>query len=384
MANKALRVQIKPWMLRWARERAGLSIKNLVREFPKIEAWEKGEILPTLKQLERFAKVVRVPLGFLFLEFPPQESLPIPDLRTIEGPPRRPSPDLLDTIYLCQQRQEWYRDYLQSLKAKPLAFIGSFNLEDDPNQVAKEIQQWLNFSPKERQETPTWTEALRLFAEKAESIGILVMASSIVGSNTRRKLNPEEFRGFSLVDDLAPLIFINAADTKAAQMFTLAHELAHVWCGQSGVSNPEIALFPSESVERWCNQVAAELLVPAEELLEEYRDKEPLKDELSRLARHFKVSTLVILRRLYELGVSDRETFWQTYKEEISFLRTIERRGSGGDYYRTLYTRVGKTFAQAVVISVLEGRTLYRDAFQMLGIRSPKTFQKLAQNLGVV
>jgi len=92
---------------------------------------------------------------------------------------------------------------------------------------------------------------------------------------------------------------------------------------------------------------------------------------------------LVILRRLHELGALDKETFWQAYKEEVALLRNIERRGPGGDFYRTLYARVGRTFAQAVVISVLEGRTLYRDAYQMLGIRNPKTFQKLAQNLGV-
>jgi len=120
-------------MLRWARERAGLGIRSLVSRFPQIDAWERGEILPTLRQLERFAKVVKVPLGFLFLESPPQEFLPIPDLRTMEGPPRRPSPDLLDTIYSCQQRQEWYRDYLQSLKAEPLPFVACSSLGDDPS-----------------------------------------------------------------------------------------------------------------------------------------------------------------------------------------------------------------------------------------------------------
>lgn len=384
MSSKTVRVPVNPLMLRWARERAGQDLSALEKAFPDLPAWERGDGQPTLKQLERFAQKTHVPFGYLFLDAPPDEPLPIPDFRTMHRMSRRPSPDLLDTIYICQQRQEWYRNYLQRLGAEALPFVGSVTLEADPIQVAADIRQRLQFDLEERRNMGSWEEALRRFVEQTEAAGVLVMSSGIVGSNTHRKLDPQEFRGFALVDSLAPVVFINAADTKAAQMFTLAHELAHVWLGKSGVSDVQVGAFPDETVEKWCNQVAAELLVPAAALERAHQPAEELRPELDRLARHFKVSTLVILRRLHEIGALNREEFWQAYQEELAHLRQFERRGAGsGDFYRTLNTRVSKSFAQAVVISALEGQTLFRDAFQMLGIRKQETFHQFAQSLGV-
>jgi len=384
MAGKVVRVPVKPQMLRWACERAQRDIGSLRRSFPKIDAWERGELQPTLKQLERFANVTRVPFGYFFLDSPPDEVLPIPDFRTMAGVSQRPSSDLLDTIYICQQRQEWYRGYLQVIGEEPLPFVGTARLRDDIVQVAAKIRRCLHFDVEERSQLSTWTEALRRFIEQAENAGILVMASGIVGSNTHRKLEPEEFRGFALVDDLAPLVFINAADTKSAQMFTLAHELVHIWLGESGVSDAQISKFTDEKTERWCNQVAAELLVPRSALRESYHLQSDLQSEMDRLARQFKVSTLVILRRIYEIGALDQVTFWQAYQEEMDRLRQFERRGTGGgDFYRTLNVRLSKPFVQAVVVSALEGQTLFRDAFQMLGIRKAETFDRLVRMLEV-
>ena len=386
MGNKStrLKVAVKPELLRWARERAGRTIDSLEKAFPKYKQWESGEAHPTLKQLERLAKMLHVPLGFLFLEATPEESLPIPDFRTMPAAAQRPSPDLLDTIYLCQQRQEWYRGYLQTLGAKALPFVGTADPDDNPIKIAAGIRRGLHLDLKERRNMSTWTAALRRFIEQAEAMGILVMSSSIVGNNPHRKLDPQEFRGFVLVDDLAPVIFINAADTTSAQMFTMAHELAHVWLGQSGVSDANVAVFPERGVERWCNQVAAELLVPMATFRRTYQPTEELRQELDRLARHFKVSTLVILRRIYEIEALSREAFWQAYQEELVHLRQFERRGEGGgDFYRTLNTRVSKSFAQAVVISALEGHTLFRDAYQMLGIRKAETLWEFAKVLGI-
>ncbi|NOZ71420.1 MAG: ImmA/IrrE family metallo-endopeptidase [Chloroflexi bacterium] len=384
MGTRIVRVPVDPHMLRWARQRAGQDVASLEKAFPKIEAWERGDVQPTLKQLERFARKTRVPLGFLFLDSPPDEPLPISDFRTMAQASHRPSPNLLDTIYICQQRQEWYRGYLQTLGEGPLPFVGTSSLGDDPIKVATDIRSHLHFNLEERKTIPTWTDALRRFIEQAETAGILVMSSSIVGSNTHRKLDTEEFRGFTLVDDMAPVVFINTADSKSAQMFTLAHELAHIWLGESGVSNARITFFPDEGVERWCNQVAAELLVPLKAFLQAYRPKANLYPELNRLARYFKVSTLVILRRVYEIGALSRGEFWQAYEDELARLQQFERSGKGGgDFYRTLNTRVSKSFAQALVVSTLEGQTLFRDAFQMLGIRKQETFRKFARALGV-
>ncbi len=380
------RVAINPEMLRWARERAGLDPIALLKRFPKLDAWEQGELEPTLKQLESFAKATHAPLGFLFLPTPPDEPLPIPDFRTM-GVARlgRPSPNLLDTIYLCQQRQTWYRDYARVHGEPPLDFIGRVSTRDDVKQVAAEMRHAIGFDPQQRQECPTWAEALRRFIEQVEALGVLVMVSGVVGSNNKRGLDPEEFRGFALVDDLASLIFINGADSKAAQMFTLAHELAHVWLGKSGISDPQPSVLPDEQTEHWCSEVGAELLVPLEMMKAEYHPQAELFAELQRLARLFKVSTLVILRRIYDTGQMDRDTFWQNFKDELSRLRKLEKStgSGGGDFYRTLGVRVSKRFARALMGSTLEGQTLFRDAFQMLGIKKNSTFYEAVRELGV-
>jgi Zn-dependent peptidase ImmA (M78 family) len=379
-----MRVEVKPKLLRWARERAGFDLGELTKRIPQLPAWERGEARPTLKQIERFAKATHTPVGLLFLQEPPIERVPIPDLRT-PGNERieRPSPDLLDTVYICQQRQEWYRDFARSVREDPFPFVGSARLTSDIEMTAASMRHALGFDLEERRNTPTWTEALRRFIEQADARGVLVMCSGVVLNNNRRRLDPDEFRGFALADDLAPLIFINGADTKAAQMFTLAHELAHIWIGQSAVSDTQAAWLPENEVERWCNQVAAELLVPLTVVREEYQTKAELRVEVDRLARRFKVSTLVILRRIHDVGGLTRQQLWKAYEGELERLRAIPR-GSGGDFYLTQAARVSKRFARALVVSTLEGQTLHRDVFRLLGFSKLATFQELGRSLGVV
>jgi Zn-dependent peptidase ImmA (M78 family) len=378
-----MRVEVKPELLQWARQRAGLGLVALEQRFPQLEAWERGEESPTLKQLERFANATHTPVGYLFLQEPPIERVPIPDFRTIGNEHiEQPSPDLLDTIYICQQRQEWYRDFARTTGEAPLPFVGSLQLTSDVEKAAASLRRALGFNIEERRQIPTWTEALRRFIEQADALGILVMVSGVVGSNNRRKLDPEEFRGLALVDDLAPLVFINGADTKAAQMFTLAHELAHIWLGRSALSDAGPISLLSHNVEIWCNRVAAELLVPLTILREEYQRGAELQIEVNRLARRFKVSTLVILRRIHDAGGLTREQLWAAYQEELERLRAIPR-GSGGDFYLTHAVRVSKRFARALVASTLEGQTLYSDAFRMLGVSKLATFQELGRSLRV-
>ena len=377
------RVAIQPKVLRWACERAGSDRADLEHKFPHLAAWEDGDIQPTLKQLEAFAKATYTPVGYLFLPEPPVEKIPIPDFRA-PGNERigHPSPDLLDTIYVCQQRQEWFRNYARLMGEKPLAFVGSARVQDGIVPTAARIRTALGFDVNGRRQMPTWTEALRHFTEQADGLGILVMCNGVVHNNNYRHLDPTEFRGFAVADDLAPLVFINGADTKAAQMFTLAHELAHIWLGQSAVSDSQPAILPNEQTERWCNEVAAELLVPLELMSQEYRADTGLTEEASRLARRFKVSTLVVLRRILDVGGLSQQEFWEAYHAEMERLRAIPR-SSGGNFYLTQAARVSKRFAAALVTSTLEGQTRYNDAFRMLGFSKLSTFKELGRSLGV-
>lgn len=379
-----MRVDVKPELLRWAYERSGLDDDTIHHRFPHFDKWQKRELQPTLKQLEAFAQATHTPIGYLFLEAAPIEKVPIPDFRTA-GNKRigKPSPDLLETIYISQQRQEWYRDYAMSVKEDPLPFVGTATTKSDVEKTALDIRTALEFSIEERKQAPTWTEALRKFIEQVDRIGVLVMVNGVVGNNNYRKLDPNEFRGFALTDGIAPLIFINGADTKAAQMFTLAHELAHIWLGQSALSDIALVSTPSNDIELWCNKVAAEILVPIKIFRTELKKGEALQDCLSRLARHFKVSTLVILRRLYDAGEISREHFWKSYEEELARLLAVQK-PSGGDFYLTQGARVGKRFARALIANTLEGQTLHRDAFRLLGFSKLSTFRELGHALGVI
>lgn len=381
------RVPVSPNMLRWARERAGPDGLDLERRFPKIAEWEEGALHPTLKQLETFAQATHVPFGYLFLPEPPSERVPIPDFRTIEGRPvRRPSPNLLDTIYACQERQSWYREFAQVTRQPEVAFVGSVTVNAAPEVVARRMREELGFDLDERRNCPAWADALRLFIQQADRAGVLVMVSGVVMSNNQRTLDPNEFRGFALADRRAPLVFVNGADTKSAQMFTLAHELAHLWLGATALS--DAGATPPTGYRReevWCNKVAAELLMPLEVLRVDLIQREAVDDAVTRLSRRYKVSTLVVLRRLLDVGFIMRTTFDAAWTQEVARLREIaQRTGSGGDFYRTTLSRVSRRFARALVVSTLEGQTLYRDAFRMLGVSRTETFNNLGREVGVM
>ena len=379
------RVGVEPALLRWARERSGREPDYLCKRFPNLEAWERGHKLPTFKQLEDFAKATRTPIGYLFLRKPPAEELPVTDFRTMRDVEvHRPSADLLDTLYLCQQRQEWYREEVRTAGEPPLAFIGSLDTSMQVSYAGGLLREALGFDVEQRRQSPTWAEALRHFIEQAEALGILVMVSGIVASDTSRRLDPDEFRGFALSDPLAPLVFINGADTKAAQMFTLAHEIAHLWLGESGISNSHLVSTTEHSVERWCNQVAAELLAPTEIVRNQFDPTAELSAEAARLARQFKVSRLVALRRIHDVGGLNRDEFRSAYQVEIGRLQNLRGGRGGGDAISNVGPRVSRRLARALVLSSLEGRTSYTEAFRLLGIKKLSTFQGVATSVGAI
>ncbi|GIW83151.1 MAG: hypothetical protein KatS3mg105_5169 [Gemmatales bacterium] len=382
------RVRVQPVLLHWAMARSGTDVASLSRkkDLKKLSDWLSGKASPTLRQLEAFARATHTGVGYFFLDAPPVESLPIPDFRVMGSRGiEHASTNLLDTIYLCQQRQNWYREYALMNGEPEVAFVGSAELSDDVVEVAADMRRTLEFDMESRRDIGSWTDALRQFIRLAEQAGVLVMVSGVVGSNSHRPLDPEEFRGFALADALAPLVFINQKDTKAAQMFTLAHELAHLWLGKSGISDVDVAVVPGRRVERWCNAVAAELLAPAEIVARQLQEGEPLAEAAARLARYFKVSTLVVLRRLKDVGFASEREFTAAYRAELERLRHLKPKGSGGgDFYNTLGARVGKRFATAVITSTLEGQTPFTEAFDILGVRKTATLFQEAERLGVV
>jgi Zn-dependent peptidase ImmA (M78 family)/transcriptional regulator with XRE-family HTH domain len=377
-----VRVAVKAELLRWARDRAGFTVDDLSSKFPKLEQWESGVAQPTLKQIENYAKATYAPVGYFFLTAPPEEPLPVPDFRTMAGRGVLPaSPNLREMIYACQERQDWFRDNARIAGTDRLAFVGSANLQSPIVETAAAIRRALSFDLDRRRTCATWTDALRLFISEADRLGILVMCSGIVMNNTHRRLNPQEFRGFALSDDLAPLVFINGADTKSAQMFTLAHELAHIWLGQTALSNTTATSQQQNAVETWCNRVAAELLAPLEIVRRELRPDESLDQTVARLVRIFKVSSLVILQRLRDARRLTWDELREAYQSELDRISKLPKTEGGGDFYVTAAVRYSRRFTRALVESTLEGRTLYRDALRMLGISKTETFHELGRTL---
>ena len=383
----ATRVEVRPELLRWARHRSGRPHQEIADKFPQLPDWEGGGRLPTLKQIHDFAAYTYTPLSFLFLTSVPDEERPIADFRTLTGDePKRFSPHLLDTIYRCEWQQEWYKDHQMAMSEDSVSFVGVASASDSPEEAAAHLRTELSFDPTFDSSIQRWDGAARALQRNLEAAGVLVMQSGVVGNNTRRKLDPDEFRGFSLANHIAPLIFINGRDTVAAQIFTTAHELGHLYRGETGISSAEARTLEGSAEEQWCNSFAAEFLVPEDKLKRESIGSADLNYEVKRLTQHFRVSSLVILRRLYELGFLTRDVFQATYSRErdAAIAKSLTRRSesSGGNFYNTLTRRVGRRFARAVIASVLEGQTQYTEGFDLLGVTKNETFFKFAKHLG--
>ncbi len=375
------RVAIQPNVIRWARKRGQVSVEALAKRFPKLRAWENGESLPTLKQLENFAKVVRVPLGYLLLPKPPTESLPIPDFRTISGTPQaQPSPELLDTVYAMQRRQAWLRETLLESDTAPLEFVGSARLTDAPKSVGREMRRVVGLDSHWASNVSTWREAATSLRQAIEDLGVIAVVNGVVGNNTHRQLDVAEFRGFALCDDYAPLIFVNGADAKSAQMFTLAHEFAHIWLGSGGVSGFAGIRAEGTEIELFCDQAAAEFLVAEEELRSRWNEIKRTHGPFDALARHFKVSPIVVGRRALDLDLIDRDEFFAFYRSYAKKERE-RARATGGDFYNNQNARVGKLFAVHVISAAIEGRIGFKRAYDLTDLRGG-AFQEYAERLG--
>jgi Zn-dependent peptidase ImmA (M78 family) len=381
------RVAVKPELLQWARERAHMDVDGLLKRFAKLPEWEAGEVQPTFKQLEDFAKATRVPFGYLFLPEPPAESLPIPDFRTLKNRGVGViSPDLRDSIYAMQRRQAWLRDERADNDAAPLDFVGSAKLSDEPAAVGREMRRITGLGNGWARTIPTWKEAVGKLREAIEALGVMAVVNGVVGNNNSRSLDVDEFRGFALVDTLAPLVFVNGADAKSAQMFTLAHELAHVWLGQQGegLSGFEGILPDGGEVETFCDRAAAEFLVPAAELKAAWPDVKRDASPFESLARRFKVSPIVIGRRAMDLRLVERQVFFDFYNAYTKQERKARQAATGGgDFYRNQNARVGQLFATEVIRAAKEGRIGFKQAYDLTGLNGG-AFQEYGRRLGMV
>ncbi len=374
-------VAVKSELIRWAVVRSGLPADDLLRKFPRLDEWRTGKRQPTFRQLEMFAKTTMTPFGFLFLAEPPEERLPIRDFRTLgDTPIDRPSPNLIETIQTMQRRQAWMRDLLLEDGHERLDFVGSGKAIRNFKSLAQRIRQKLDLDADWAETLGSWEDALRTLKSTIERIGILVFSNSVVGLNNHRSLDPEEFRGFVLCDPYAPVIFVNSADSKSAQMFTLAHELAHVWLGTDGLFNLVKMMPSNEEAERFCNRVAAEFLIPGYKLTERWDEAKATRQPFQTVARWFKVSPVVAARRALDLKLITTPQFFRFYekdKEDWQRRKAKQRKKGGGDFYRTQDVRLGRRFANIVVRAAREGRILYRDAYRLTDLKG-ETFNRYA------
>jgi Zn-dependent peptidase ImmA (M78 family)/DNA-binding XRE family transcriptional regulator len=378
-------------VLRWARLRAGASLDSVAEKLKvspeDVTAWEEERSLPSFAKARDAAKYLRVPFGYLFLDKPPAETIAIPDLRRIGGEPvGQLGPNFTHVYQDAIAKQNWYREYLIHQGFEALPFVGSRTIHDDPAAVASDMRRTLDVTTEWRRECSNWEAMFRGLVAKTEKAGVLVLRNSIVGNNTHRPLSVREFRGFALSDPIAPLIFINSADATAAQIFSLAHELAHIWLNISAISNFGLNQTPEgyDPLEVFCNRVAAEFLVARNEFLENWKADLPLDQNADVLSREFRVSTLVIARRALDLGRIAREEYFRFYERAAEAREQIpEKKGKGGgpDFYTLARIRNSATFARAVLTEALEGRLLLRDAGQLLSVK-PAKLKELAKELG--
>lgn len=378
--------RVNPEVLRWALERSGKTIEShpppkSIKD--KVQSWLDGVARPSYAQLRVFARYTYVGLPRLLDLEPPKETISIADFRSKGGnTPSKPSGELLDLLYDCQIKQLWYDEYSVDAGIALPEFPGTISPHSDVEDAARTIRGYINWQSEETLEDRKnrWEGAVRSFRQKIEDAGVLVMSNTRVGNHSARKLNPDEFRGFSLTYGNFPLIFINKRDAISAQMFSLGHELAHIFSDTPGLSKTSYTETTGlRSLEGWCNAVAAELLVPADQLKTETFGMVGSEGEVRALAYRFAVSRAVILYRLRSLSLILPQDF--THLEQREMARAAASGGGRTSAATRVLNRLGRRFCHAVVSSTITGETLEDEAFDLLEIRSDESFAGLVAAL---
>jgi len=363
---------ISPVMLRWAYERAGFSEEEAKVAFPKLADWLSGDKRPTMSQLQDFATKFHTPFGYLFLSQPPAESIPIPMFRGSAGQSNHFDLDVYDTVLTVQSRQNWLEDYLRENEIETCRIVGIISTTQPISETVSILRRELQLDPRWAFGLTSSDVAVSKLTEQLEQIGIFVAYNGVVGNNTHRPLKVEECRGFALVNNVAPYIFINSVDSKTAQLFTLIHETAHIMLGVSAghAGDDEHS---HNTVESYCDRVAAEFLVP-EVVLREIWD-----GDIKKASRRFRVSDLVVARRARDLALISRDdyrAFWQEYSHRPL---NNKKKSGGGSFYNTSVKRVGRTFAIHVRNAVNNRQLSYTEAYRLTGLYG-KTYENFMLN----
>jgi len=371
-------VKVEPAVIDWVlRYTSDLKNNDVVESLFK---WKTGEKTPTFNQVESVSRAVRIPLGYFFLKIPPNEDFPILQYRTIGSKGAdEPGRDMVDTLNHMEDVQGWMREYMIDAGYDRLHFVGSCTVRQDRAATVDHVRDVLQISVNWHERITTRTDAFKYFRKKLENIGVLVMMSGIVGNNTRRKLNVEDFRAFTLVDEYAPLIFINANDSDGAKLFSLLHEFAHIIFGMDDVYNDRYGNADGvAAIETLCNFVAAEALVPADSFHREWRrlPDHDMSGKLQALSTSFKCGAVVIARKALDSQYIDKERYKAVVEDAVNQFKNARGKGSGGNYYSNASTRMDNRFLIALDNNVKEGKTQYTDAFRLTRTNG-KTFSKL-------
>ncbi len=372
-------VTLSSGVLTWARERTGDDAAALAARMrvaqDDVLRWEQdGRI--SVARARKLARATHTPEGFLFLAEPPDERLSISDFRAPLGHPKHPSPDLIETVYLMKSRVAWMREerIRQGWAAHP--FVGSCRKDATPETLASALRDVLSVSPDWASRCKSPDDGLATLRDLTERAGILPVFNGIVGNNTNRKLDRSEFQGFAIADEYAPLVFVNNADFKRAQVFTFAHELVHLVLGASGVSRLDFAHSSWSRSEHLCNAAAAAFLVPGRLLdpLKVARSLPEIEETIRQVAKQTKVSTVVVARRAADLGLISRTVFLGVFEEERAKWQSTPATSSGGSFWTNQKWRIGPRFAASVFRACQAGRLSYTDAFELTGLKGNAFF----------
>lgn len=364
------RIHINRDLLIWAVERIGKTVDEYAQENPKFQQWLDGTKLPTFKNIEQFARKFCVPLGYLFLENPPQETFPIPFFRSNVN--KCHNINVYDTIIEMRERQDWLSSYLRKMDFERIDFAGIFTVKNNVREVCDKIREILSLPCNWAFEFKTVDDALKYVTRKMEDKGIIVSYNSVVGFNNSRPIPVKDCRGFTLTDDYAPFIFINSKDAKVAQMFTLIHEFVHVLIGYSaGVG--EMNMEHSSDLEQFCDRVAAEFLVPELLFVEAWK---AVGENYAVLSKQFKVSRVVLARRAMNLGLISREHFFRLYNGWINEPKVETNDRRGGNFYPSAIKKNSRIFLIHVNNALNRNMLLHMDAYRLTGLKGD-TFHKI-------